>query len=340
MPNRLVDGLRKRYAGIEGNPEEATSGANSATSGPDPENNTGSPTYPAWGPPTDEAPAHFTSTRQIPYRGAEPHGVAFTPQTHPDPVLEETPGIAGQIPVPIPEGLPDVEPVPVRIVETAPDPAERRRFVASYLTIPVSRAGEAFRILGYRQNRTKARIFVKNIALASAQSVGYLGLASGAGGSVSLPAGVALNQILISAAGAAAAGYEQLTLSGILGGPLTIGYRYTTGGGETQLAYSPGLQPAPGQQITLTVPVVAGTPQMDINLYGTGVTGGRLWISSDESPNANAGFPIDSSDGFPWESNTTEDVWASLDASSSNGLQVTIYEEFVTDVLPERKRNG
>jgi len=251
MPSRLVDGLRKRYAGIEGNPETATSGEHSATSGPDPENAVGSPVYPAWEAHDPNEPGvegQFTSTRQIPYRGAEPHGVPFTPQTHPDPVLTETPNIAGQVPIhtPEPAGLPDMEPVPVRIVENLPDLTVRKRFITNTMTLPgtsINPTPTPIRIAGYRPNRTKLKVWTRQI------------------------------------------------------------------------------------------PSVGAGPSL-------------IWISQDEGAGglSNNGIPIDGTvvngPASAWESNTTEDVWAAVDNAGTNGAMVCIYEEYETDVLPERKRNG
>ena len=61
-------------------------------------------------------------------------------------------------------------------------------------------------------------------------------------------------------------------------------------------------------------------------IVGAGAGPDRIWISESESPTAATGnFPLDTGETF--ETNTTEDVYAMLDAPT-NGALVCIYEEY------------
>lgn len=121
--------------------------------------------------PNQEAP--FTSNRQIPYRGASPHGVALTDDesagntnVHLQGVMEPyTPGEEGaatQEVAPV-EGWSYDHAVPVHVVSTAPELALRKRFTSATFTLNVGDAPK--RILNFRPNRTKTLLWIKPLAI-------------------------------------------------------------------------------------------------------------------------------------------------------------------------------
>lgn len=111
----------------------------------------------------------FSSTQQIPFRGAEPHSVAYTENTYPNPLEPYTPGEEQKANTVINYSDHDYEPapIPVSVVSSPPPITVRKRYTTSTIVIP---AGTVLpvRVAPFRANRTKLRISVKKVIGAGA----------------------------------------------------------------------------------------------------------------------------------------------------------------------------
>lgn len=137
--------------------------------------------------PDTEAP--FSSNDQLPYRGAEPHGVALksdksagNTNVHLQGVMEPfTPGEEEKASV-VPEpSTADWEQgaVPVRIVTTAPPISMRKRF--STQTLPITPGNPPQRVLTFRPNRINATIYLKGLVVGGTADRVWFGNDEGVG---------------------------------------------------------------------------------------------------------------------------------------------------------------
>lgn len=66
------------------------------------------------------------------------------------------------------------------------------------------------------------------------------------------------------------------------------------------------------------------------NFTGNAGTAGRVWVSPDEYPSPQTGYPLDYGESL--DSNTTDDLWATLDPAATADALICIYEEWETEM--------